>query len=104
MVLKLHKSSYGLKQTSRQYLLIDSIFKSLRFTRLKSDHSIYLCQRGDIIVIIALYVDDLQGATTDEPTWNALKSKLSARLKIKDLGIASYCLGLEISQDLEART
>lgn len=105
MVLKLRKSFYGLKQASRQwYRLIDSIFTSLGFTRLQSDHSIYLCRRGDIIVVIALYVDDLQGATNDEPTWNAVKLKLSARLKMKDLGVASYCLGLEISQDLEART
>ncbi|KAJ7873617.1 hypothetical protein B0H14DRAFT_3558289 [Mycena olivaceomarginata] len=58
------------------------------FTCLQSDHSIYLCR----------------GATNDEPTWNTVKSKLSARLKMKDLGIASYCLGLEISQDLEAQT
>lgn len=105
MVLRLHKSIYGLKQASHQwYRLIDSIFKSLGFTRLQSDQSIYLCRRGDIIVVIALYVDDLQGATNDEPTWNAIKSKLSARLKMKDLGIASYCLGLEIYQDLEAQT
>jgi hypothetical protein len=105
MVLRLHKSIYGLKQASRQwYRLIDSIFKSLGFTRLQSDHSIYLCRRGDIIVVIALYVDDLQGATNDESTWNVVKSKLSARLKMKNLGVASYCLGLEIEQDLDAQT
>jgi hypothetical protein len=105
MVLRLHKSIYGLKQASRQwYRLIDSIFKSLGFTRLQSDHSIYLCRRGAIIVVIALYVDDLQGATNNKPTWDILKAKLSARLKMKDLGIASYCLGLEISQDLDAGT
>jgi hypothetical protein len=105
MVLKLHKSIYGLKQASRQwYRLIDSIFKSLGFTRLKSDHSLYLCRRREIIVIIALYVEDLQGATNNEPTWNVLNSKLSTRLKMKDLGVASYCLGLEITQDLDAQT
>jgi hypothetical protein len=57
-----------------------------------------------IIVVIALYVDDLQGATNDEATWNVVKSKLSERLKMKDLGVARYCLGLEISQDLKAQT
>jgi hypothetical protein len=45
MVLCLHKSIYSLKQASRQwYRLIYSIFKSLGFTRLQSDHSIYLCR------------------------------------------------------------
>jgi hypothetical protein len=51
-----------------------------------------------------LYVDDLQGATNDKATWDILKSELSARLKMKDLGVASYCLGLEIVQDLKAGT
>jgi hypothetical protein len=105
MVLQLRKSIYGLKQASRQwYRLIDSIFKSLGFTRLQSDHSIYLCQHDDITAVIALYVDNLQGATKDKPTWDVIKAKLSAHLKMKDLGVSSYCLGLEISQDLEAGT
>lgn len=105
MVLKLHKSIYSLKQASRQwYHLIDSIFKSLGFTCLQSDHSIYLCRHGDIIVVIALYVDDLLGATNDKHTWNTVKAELSARPKMKDLGVASYCLGLEIDQDLNAGT
>ena len=51
MVLKLYKSIYGLKQASRQfYRLIDSIFKSLGFTRLQSDHSIYLCRCDNILL------------------------------------------------------
>jgi hypothetical protein len=98
-------SNISCKQSVRQwYRLIDSILKPMGFTRLQSDHSIYLCRRGDIIVDIALYIDNLQGATTnDEATWNAVKSKLSERLKMKDLGVARCCLGLDISQDLEAQ-
>jgi hypothetical protein len=60
---------------------------------------------AEIIIVIALYVEDLQGAATnDEPTWIPLKSELPAWLKMKDLGIACYRLGLEISQGLEAQT
>jgi uncharacterized protein involved in tolerance to divalent cations len=105
MVLQLHKSIYGLKQASHQwYRLIDSIFKSLGFTRLQSDHSICLCRCSNIIIVIALYFDAPQGATNDESTWNVVKSKLSACLKMKDVCVASYCLGLEIEQDLDVQT
>jgi hypothetical protein len=104
MVLHLQKSLYGLKQASQQwYCLIDSIFKSLGFTRLQSNHSIYLCRR-DIFVVIVLYVDDLQGATNNKASWDSVKLRLSAHLKMKDLRVVLYCLGLEIEPDLVAGT
>ena len=44
----------------------------------------YLCRRGDIIVVIALYVDDLQGATNDKTTWITIQptSAVDSVLKI----------------------
>jgi len=60
LVCKLHKSLYGLKQTSRAwYDKIDAYFLNNGFKRCISDPNLYVKNFGDNFLIIVLYVDDL---------------------------------------------
>ena len=68
----------------------DNCLISQGFTRLDSDHSIYIRRRvsGDTeqLAIIALYVDDLILLTDLITTMNALKLELSSKFEMKDCG------------------
>ena len=59
--LKLHKSVYGLKQASRLFnQLLVSFLVSIGFVACPSDTCLmYLLRGSDILLIIAIYVDDL---------------------------------------------
>lgn len=100
MVCKLNKSLYGLKQAGRQwYSKIDHTFLSLGFRRLESDHCIYVYHISNIVMYIALYVDDLLIFSNNTPMMKSVKSKLSELYHMKDLGEAKYILGMQISRD-----
>ena len=60
LVCRLKKSLYGLRQSPRKwYLKFDAFVLSIGFVRSKSDHCVYLRVENDLILIDALYVDDM---------------------------------------------
>jgi len=66
-VCALDKAIYGLKQASRQWnLKMHAAMLSMGFTRLKSDSSIYLFVRGDVRIIMPVYVDDMTFVSKDK--------------------------------------
>ncbi|XP_022020159.1 uncharacterized mitochondrial protein AtMg00810-like [Helianthus annuus] len=96
-VLKLQKSLYGLKQTSRQwYENLSDVLKSKGYIRSSNDHSLFSKQMGDSIVHVVVYVDDILLTGNDETEMQALKSFLHSTFQIKDLGSLNYFLGIEI--------
>ena len=104
-VCRLHKALYGLKQAGRTWhSKIDATFKSRGFTSLPSDQCVYMRRLGILIVIIALYVDDIILASSNLPELNKLKAELSAAYEMEDLGEARYILGIEINRNRQART
>lgn len=56
-------------------------------------------RKGGQLAIIALYDDNLLIASRGRSILEKVKSSLSNRLKVKNLGEARLCLGLEISRD-----
>jgi hypothetical protein len=59
LICKLKKSLYGLKQSPRaRYQRIYSFFVKEEFVRSEADHSLYVLQAKDFLLVVILYVDD----------------------------------------------
>ena len=100
LVCKLKKSIYGLKQASRQwYKKFDSVISSFGFTENLVDECVYLKTSGNNFIFLVLYVDDILLASTNVKLLKETKSFLSNNFDMKDLGEASYVLGIEIKRD-----
>jgi hypothetical protein len=97
---RLKKSIYGLKQASRQwYLKFDKVIRNFGFKENEVDNCIYIKFKGGKFTILVLYVDDILLASSDKDMLFETKRFLSSNFDMKDLGEASYVLGIEIHRD-----
>ncbi|KAL1224686.1 Retrovirus-related Pol polyprotein from transposon TNT 1-94 [Cardamine amara subsp. amara] len=100
MVCKLKKSIYGLKQASRQwYLKFDEIITKFGFKENVLDPCIYLKITGSKFIFLVLYVDDILLDSNDLGLLHQTKTYLSKNFDMKDMGEASYVIGIEILCD-----
>ncbi|KAL6219605.1 hypothetical protein ACLB2K_007364 [Fragaria x ananassa] len=100
MVCRLKKSIYGLKQASRQwYLKFDSVVTENGFVENPLDECIYFKVCGSRFIVLVLYVDDILLTSTDMKLLLEAKSFLSQSFEMKDLGEASFVLGIKITRD-----
>ena len=100
MVCKLKKSKYGLKRTSRQwYLKFNDTITSYGFVENTFDQCIYMKVNGSKFVILVLYVDDILLAANDIAMLHYVNKYLSINFGIKDMGEASYMIGIQIFRD-----
>jgi hypothetical protein len=63
------------------------------------DNCIYVKFKGNDFTILVCYVDDILLASTDKNMLYETKSFLSSNFDMKNLGDASYVLGIEIHRD-----
>ena len=97
MVCKLNKSIYGLKQASRQwYLKFNDTITSFGFKENTIDRCIYLKISGSKFIFLILYVDDILLANSDLGLLHTTKKFLSENFEMKDMGEATYVIGIEI--------
>ena len=97
MVCKLKRSIYGLKQASRQwYLKFNDTIVSFGFKENTVDRCIYLKVSGSKFIFLILYVDDILLATNDLHLLYEMKRFLSNNFEMKDMGKATYVIGIEI--------
>jgi hypothetical protein len=100
MVCKLTKSIYGLKQASRQwYLKFHQVILSFGFEMNVIDECVYHKFIGSKCIFLVLYVDDILLATNDIGLLHETKRFLSNKFEMKDLGDASFVLGIQIHRD-----
>ncbi|KAL4340454.1 hypothetical protein GQ457_08G012720 [Hibiscus cannabinus] len=100
LVCKLKKSIYGLKQASRQwYLKFHEVISSFGFVENIMDQCIYQKVSGSKICFLILYVDDILLATNDRGMLHEVKQFLSKNFDMKDMGDASYVIGIKIHRD-----
>ena len=100
LVCKLRKSIYGLKQASRQwYIKFNDTITSYGFVEIIVDRCIYIKISGSKFVILVLYVDDILLAANDMGMLHDVKKYLSKNFEMKDMGEASYVIGIEIFRD-----
>lgn len=100
LVCKLKKSIYGLKQASRQwYIKFNETITAYGFVENTIDRCIYMKVSGSKFIILVLYVDDILLAANDKALLHDVKKFLSNNFEMKDMGEASYVIGIEIFRD-----
>ena len=96
-VCKLKKALYGLKQAPRAWhARIVAYLVSIGFHMADADHSLYVRENENGIVIICIYVDDLIVGGNNEAETEHVKTLLKQEFDMKDLGELRYFLGIEI--------
>ena len=100
LVCKLKKSIYGLKQASHQwYYKFHGVITSFGFIENPMDQCIYQKVSGSKTCFLVLYVDDILLATNDKGMMHGVKQFLSKNFDMKDMGEASYVIGIKIHRD-----
>ena len=99
LVCNLKKSLYGLKKSPRMwYQKFDTYILGLGFTRSKVDHCVYFKLVGDDFIYVVLYVDDMFSIGNNE-IMKEVKTQLSSKFDMKDLGATNFILGMEIKRN-----
>jgi len=97
---KLKKALYGLKQSGMEWnQKLNGVLLKLNFKRLKSEPCLYkkISNRGNIICILAVYVDDIILTGTDEAITET-KYKIKEHFKIKDIGDVDFIIGIKFQK------
>ena len=104
LVCRLQKALYGLKQAPRSwYRKLDEFLFNSGFQRAKSEPCLFTRGSGDQQVLLAVYVDDQLIISKSLHQVVQVKKAMSQAFAIKDLGDASYVLGISIIRDRESR-
>ena len=99
LVCKLKQSLYGLKQSPRCWnFTLDAHLKSMGYVQSTNDPCIYTSSGGES-TIIGVYVDDFVIAGESSKRIEQVKTSMSEKFDVKDLGELHYFLGVQIVQD-----
>ena len=106
IVLRLNKALYGLKQAPREwYLNVTKFIKDkLGYTQLDGDSCLFVRRIGDVISLLALYVDDMVLACTCTITLQSDIKEFNDEYKMKNIGEPQVIVGLNVTRDKEAGT
>jgi hypothetical protein len=69
------------------------------FSRSQVDHSLYIKQTSEYLLIVIIYVDDLIILASNVSILKWLKSRLENEFEMSDLGELHYCLRVEFERD-----
>ncbi|KAG8496917.1 hypothetical protein CXB51_008099 [Gossypium anomalum] len=99
-ICKLQRSIYGLKQASRSWnLRFNDAIKEFGFIKNEDKTCVYKKVSGNTITFLVLYVDDILIMGNDIPTLKSITTWLGSCFSMKDLGEATYILGVKIYRD-----
>jgi hypothetical protein len=103
-ICKLQKSIFGLKQASQSWNLhFDEVIKGFGFIKNVEEPCVYKKVSGSAVVFQVIYVDAILLIGNDIPMMEVNKSSLRKTFSMKDLGEASYILGIKIYRDRSKR-
>lgn len=106
LVCRLLKSLYGLKQSPRQwYKRFDKFIQTCGFVRSMYDNCVYIKrEKGVAVIYLLLYVDDMLITSHSTEKIEEIKMKLKTEFEMKDIGLATKILSMNISRDRELAT
>jgi hypothetical protein len=97
-ICRLRKALYGLRQAGRQWNYeIDKTMKRAGLVPTNADPCVYVDKNTRTFVLI--YVDDILIISGNQERERQMKDVLSKTFRIKDFGLAKYCLGIQIEQN-----
>lgn len=99
-VYKLAKALYGLRQAPRAWnIKLDGILRGMGFKRCLQETAVYKKASKGEYIIVAVYVDDLFVTGTCHEITSQFKNMMSSKFEMSDLGLLTYYLGIEVSQE-----
>ena len=103
-VCKLQRSIYGLKQASRNWnIRFDEAIKEFGFSQNNDEPCVYKKTSGSAVIFLVLYVDDILLMGNDVSVLQSVKIWMCKQFSMKDLGEATYILGIRIYRDRSRR-
>ena len=81
-----------------------SVLVEMGFSKVRCDNSIWVYLRGELRIIVPAFVDNLTLVGNDKSEIQNVKDELRKRFKLRDLGPASFLLGVSIERDRATRT
>lgn len=91
------KSLYGLKQAPRAwYTRFATFLGDLGFTLTRSDNSLFVLRRGQDLVYLLLYVDDIVIMVSSSALLRDIMATINGEFKLKDMGALHYFLGIQV--------
>ncbi|XP_062118563.1 uncharacterized mitochondrial protein AtMg00810-like [Humulus lupulus] len=98
-VCKLHKSLYGLRQSSRQsHTKLTEALLHDGFTQCKADYTLFTKGKETSFIALLVYVDDIIITGPDLHQLHQIQQTLHTHFKLKALGPLKYFLGFEIAR------
>nr|GEX75931.1 zinc finger, CCHC-type [Tanacetum cinerariifolium] len=99
-VCKLQRSMYGLKQASISWnKRFDEEIKKFGFAQNLDEPCVYPKASGSNVTFLILYIDDIIIMENYNPSLQSVKDYLGKFLAMKDLGEATFILGIKIYRD-----
>ena len=97
-VLRLRKALYGLKQAHKAWHdRFNNVMTENGFSSCYTDTALFVKKSDAGIVILLLYVDDMLITGDDTKGIKSIKSILTSKFEMSDLGFLTYFLGIEVA-------
>jgi histone deacetylase 1/2 len=94
---KLNKTIYGLRQAPRAWFMrLKDELLSIGFVASSADPSLYTFKHNGHLAYILVYVDDILIASKSIELVHTIKAKLMSSFDARDMGEASFFLGMSI--------
>ncbi|KAL0439353.1 UNVERIFIED_CONTAM: hypothetical protein Slati_2418300 [Sesamum latifolium] len=103
-VCRLQRSIYDLKQAFRSWnICFDEVIRGYDFIKNDYDPCIYKKISGNSVAYLVLYIDDILLIGNNVKMLDDIKALLSTQFSMKDIGEASYILGIKIYRNRSRR-
>lgn len=104
-VCRLRKSLYGLKQSPRNWFAkLTTALRQYGFIQSHADHTLFTYRKGNDVLSILVYVDDILVAGNNVTLCTTFKRYLDRCFQLKDLGPLKYFLGIEFARSSKGLT